>query len=184
MKHIAAAIVVLALPSLAGAQAREPVQVETSHGTRAAPEQALTPARPENSEDVEFLLDALKMSLAEVRLGELAQRRSQRPAVRDYGHALVTDHTQTAAEIERMLMTLNVTAPEASPEDETRHAALAKLSGAEFDEAFARASIAAHERALESYGAETHANPNKQLAEFAAKTRPMLERHLAAANAL
>jgi putative membrane protein len=63
-------------------------------------------------------------------------------------------------------------------------AALMRLSGEEFDAAFVQAAIWAHTEAIEKYGAQTHANPDRALHEFASRSLPMLREHLAAAEAL
>ena len=44
--------------------------------------------------------------------------------------------------------------------------------------------IASHKEALEAYGAQTHANPDRALADFASKGMAMLREHLATAESL
>ena len=41
-----------------------------------------------------------------------------------------------------------------------------------------------HTEAIEKYGAQTHANPDRALHDFAQRSLPMLREHLAAAEAL
>ena len=133
----------------------------------------------------EFLLDALRASLAEAQMGDLAAQRGREARVRDYGARLKRDHTELATELGRLLQPLNVTVPEApSAEELSHHAALARLSAEEFDAAFAQTMIWSHTEAIEKYGAQTHANPDKALSDFASKALPMLRGHLAAAESL
>jgi putative membrane protein len=180
-----AVIVAAAAVCGAAAQSRDPVPVETRHGTRPAPPPATASVRPKDGADVAFLRDALDAALAETYLGDLAQQRSQNAAVRAYGKTLAADHSNAAQEIKEILGTLNVTAEaEPTPETQSRHADLAELSGPDFDAAFLSLAIAAHEEALETYRAQTQANPDEELALFAAKALPTLEAHLAAAKAL
>ena len=134
---------------------------------------------------VEFLLDALRASLAEAQMGDLATQRARDPRVRDYGARLKRDHTEHAAEIRQLLQPRNVTVPEEpTAEGLSHHAALARLSAEEFDAAFAQTMIWSHTEAIEKYGAQTHANPDKTLSDFASKALPMLREHLSAAEAL
>jgi predicted outer membrane protein len=63
-------------------------------------------------------------------------------------------------------------------------AALARLSGKEFDMAFVQQMIWTHTDAIERYGAQTHANPDRSVHEFAAASLPMLREQLAKAEAL
>jgi putative membrane protein len=134
---------------------------------------------------IEFLVEALRTSLAEARMGELATQQSYDSRVRDYGTKLKSDHTAHASEIERLLEPLGVAIPtEPSAEALAQQAALARLSGEEFDAAFVQAMIWTHTEAVEKYGAQTHANPDRSLHDFAASSLPMLREHLAAAEAL
>jgi putative membrane protein len=139
----------------------------------------------QNPAQVEFLVEALRTSLAEARLGELATQQSYDARVRDYGARLRSDHTAHAAELEQMLEPLGVTIPtEPSTEALAHQAALERVTGKEFDAAFVQQMIWSHTEAIEQYGAQTHANPDRALHDFAAKSLPMLREHLAAAEAL
>ena len=120
-----------------------------------------------------------------MRLGELAEQRSNDARVRDYGAKLENDHNAQAAEIARMLKPLNVTVPvEPSTEAQSHHASLARLAGEQFDKAFIEMMIASHTEAIEQYGAQTHANPDRMLSDFASKSLTMLREHLATAESL
>ena len=165
----------------AAAQSREsaPQPQDQSIVTAEAPRAA------RSAQQVDFLLDALRTSLAEVRMGELAARQSYDQKVRDYGTTLKSDHTAHAAELERMLEPLGVTIPtEPSAEALSQLAALERLSGEELDAAFIQMVIWTHTEAIEQYGAQTHANPDRALHDFAQRSLPMLREHLAAAEAL
>ena len=153
------------------------------------PPSTSTPVSPQTQvvqgEGAEFLLDALRSSKAEVEMGELAQQRSKNAAVQQFGQKLQADHAKAASEIENLLEPLNMSVPaEPSTEEQSHHAALAKLSGEEFDRAFVPLMVAAHREAIAKYEAQTHANPNKQLADLATKQLPALRAHLATAESL
>ena len=132
-----------------------------------------------------FLVEALRTSLAEARMGELATQQSYDSEVRGYGTELKQDHTAHAIEIERLLEPLDVTIPtEPSAEALSQLAALTRLSGEEFDAAFVQMMIWTHTEAIEKYGAQTHANPDRSLHDFATRSLPMLREHLARAESL
>jgi len=138
-----------------------------------------------NTQQIEFLLEALRTSLAEARMGALAEQQSYDQPVRDYGTKLKSAHTAHAGEIERLLEPLGVTIPtEPSAPALSQVAALTRLSGEEFDAAFVQMMIWTHTEAIEKYGAQTHANPDRALHDFAERSLPMLREHLAAAEAL
>jgi len=171
----------------APAQTRSPVPVPEPQKqpivTAEAPQEAARGNK--SSAQLEFLAAALRSSLAEASIGELATQQSHDQRVHNYGTKLKSDHTALASEIERMLEPLGVAIPtEPSAEALSHHAALARLSGEEFDAAFVQMMIWSHTDAIERYGAQTHANPDRALHDFATKTLPMLREHLAAAEAL
>jgi putative membrane protein len=143
-------------------------------------------ARPEvAAKDIDFLTEALRTALAAARLGELAAERGRDPRVLEYGMTLQRDYAQHATEVRRQLEPLNVTIPEEpSAEALSQHAALTRLATDELDAAFVQMMIWSHTEALEKYGAQTHANPNRSLSEFASKALPMLRDHLATAESL
>ena len=158
----------------------------------AASPDAVSPVSPqtqvvqaENPADTEFLLDALRASKAEVRMGELAEQRGGSVAVREYGKKLKDDHANVVRELTLLLEPLNMNVPtEPTAEEQTHYAALAQLSGTEFDAAFVPLMLEAHHDAIEMYGAQTHANPNAEIADFAAEHLPSLREHLAIAESL
>jgi putative membrane protein len=167
------------------AQQRIPAPVPQSQSGVSAETPAASAAKKETGEDIEFLTEALRTGLAEIEIARLAQQRTDTPAVREYGKKLQADHTKLVEEIKTILAPVNVTVPsEPTVEAQGHYAALAKLSGMEFDSAFLRMMIASHEEAIEKYGAQTHANPNKQLSEFAAEALPTLREHLMIAESL
>jgi putative membrane protein len=148
------------------------VPAEANHGSR-------------STRQIEFLLDALRASLADVRMGELAAQHSSDQRVREYGTNLESDFTAHASEIERLLEPLDVTIPtEPSAEALSHLAALTRLSGNEFDMAFVQQMIWTHTDAIERYDGQTRANPDRSVHDFAAASLPMLRGHLAKAEAL
>lgn len=177
-------IAVLTVSLAAGAAAQIPGPSDQSIVTAEASPR-VAPANNASSRSTEFLLDALRASLAEARMGKLAAQQSYDQAVREYGMKLESDHTAHAGEIQRLLEPLNVTIPtEPSAEALSQIAALTRLSGEEFDAAFVQMTMWTHTDAIERYGAQTHANPDRSLHDFATRSLPMLREHLAQAEAL
>jgi putative membrane protein len=178
------AIAALTVSFAIGAPAQIPGPSDQRIVTAEAPPRT-TPADAAASRSTEFLLDALRTSLAEARMGKLATQQSYDVKVRDYGKKLENDHTAHAGDIERLLEPRSVTIPtEPSAEALSQIAALTRLSGEQFDSAFIQMTIWTHTDAIERYGAQTHANPDRSLHDFAMKSLPMLREHLAQAEAL
>lgn len=177
---MAAVAAALALSSTA--QIRSTPESEGRIVTAEAPRAARENKSPD---DVDFLVEALRTDLAIVKLAELAAERGRDTRVRDFAARLKNDHSRQAAELEQRLEPLNVTIPEEPSADALSHyTALARLTGAEFDAAFIETMVAAHTEAIEKYGAQTHANPDRSLHDFAAASLEMLRGHLRVAESL
>jgi putative membrane protein len=174
-----------ALALVAAGQTRDPAPTPPQRGIVTAEASRESPPNNKNAEDVEFLVEAMRNGLAEIELGELATQKSYDPRVRDYGERLQRDHTAQVTELERMLEPLRVAIPEEpGAEALARRARLERLSGQDFDAAFVQTMIASHTEAIEKYGAQTHANPDRALAEFASRQLAILREHLAVAESL
>jgi hypothetical protein len=65
-----------ALALAASAQTREAVPAPPNRGVITAEASREAPPNNKNAEDIEFLVEAMRTGLAEVRLGELAAQRS------------------------------------------------------------------------------------------------------------
>jgi putative membrane protein len=139
----------------------------------------------EDVDDSKFLTEVLHIDLAEVRMGQLAQQRGSSEAVRDYGKKLEADHSRALEKTSALAKDLGVPIPsEPKAEALEQYAALEKLSGQAFDTSFVGHMIMGHEKALELFTEQTHANPNKELMAFATERLPTLREHLEIAQSL
>jgi putative membrane protein len=174
----------IALSAVAQTPSGAPIPRDRDLVTAKTPDEA-TARGAKSAAQIAFLVEALRTSLAEARMGELATQQSYDSEVRDYATELKKDHTAHAIEIERLLEPLDVTIPtEPSAAALSQLAALTRLSGEEFDAAFVQMMIWTHTEAIEKYGAQTHANPDRSLHDFATRSLPMLREHLARAESL
>ena len=180
---LAACLAGTALGAAAQARGPAPASPDQSAVTPEAPPR--TPTDRTNARSIEFLMDAMRASLANVRMGELAMQQSNDQRVRDYGAKLKSDFSNHTADIQQLLKSLDVPSPtQLSVEAISHLAALTRLSGTEFDMAFVQQMIWTHTDAIERYGAQTHANPDRSVHDFAAASLPMLREQLARAEAL
>ena len=146
---------------------------------------AVLAAFAEDVDDSKFLSEVLNIDLAEIRMGQLAEQRGSTEGVRNYGAKLQADHTRALEKTTALAKPLGVPIPsEPGAEALEHYAALEKLSGPAFDSAFVGHMIMGHEKAIESFTAQTHANPNKAIMSFATERLPTLREHLAIAQSL
>jgi putative membrane protein len=133
--------------------------------------------------DPTFLTDAIQINLAEISVGELAQKNGGSDDVKAFGKMLVEDHTASNTKATSLAQAKSVTPPtEPNAEEKKMHDELAKLSGTEFDREFAKAMVKGHEGAIAKF--EAASKGDDDVATFAQETLPTLQKHLKTAQSL
>jgi putative membrane protein len=145
-----------------------------------------TAGNPEAStQDAHFVMQASAGGMAEVMMGHLAMQRGQTQAERNFGQMLVTDHTTANQRLMGIAQTVMLKpAPGPNAMQQSMYQQLQSVPADQFDTAFNRAMIHAHERTIALFKMEAHAGENPQLRQFAASTLPVLYKHLRTAQAL
>lgn len=135
-----------------------------------------TPGQP-------FITKAIQGNLAEVKMGQLAQEKSQTESVKTFGEQLVKDHTDANEKATAVAQTLGVKAPtEPNAKQRSDYAKMSKLSGASFDRQFASHMVMDHKKDIAAYQAD--AKKSDPTAAYASETLPTLQEHLQTAQAL
>lgn len=121
----------------------------------------------------------------EIEAGKLAQQMGKSQAVKDFGAMMERDHTKSTADLKAAAGQAEGVAVNAQMSAKQRSdLETLKNAGERFDETYVRQQVAAHEQAaamLRGYAQNGDAGPLKQ---FAAKTAPIVEGHLAEARQL
>jgi putative membrane protein len=130
-----------------------------------------------------FLIEAIEGNLAEVQMGQLAQKQATTLAVRSYGQMLEQDHT-VANQKARAAATAMQIAPPTQPSSKQKadFDRLSKLTGAEFDEQFADHMVMDHKEDIQKY--EKAATMNDRAGAYAKEALPTLRKHLQNAESL
>ncbi len=103
--------------------------------------------------DHHFATEAASGGLAEVKLGHLAEERGSNPAVKEFGKRMVTDHSKANDELKSVAMHENINLPSnPSSADQAEYDRLSKLSGKQFDDAYAKLMVRDHEKTLLNSG--------------------------------
>lgn len=132
-----------------------------------------------------FLRTAIRGNLAEISMGELAQKNGSTDAVRSYGAKLVADHTAANEKAVSLAKSKNIRAPKKPNKKAVEdHDSMAKLSGTEFDTAFAKHMVKDHRKAIKRFNEQAASGDDAELVAFAKETLPTLEEHLATAKSL
>src|SRR4026208_2242263 len=133
--------------------------------------------------DPAFLTEAIQFNLAEISVGDLAQKNGGSDDVKSFGKMLVDDHTASNTKATSLAQSNGVTPPtEPKASDKQKHDELAKLSGADFDRELAKAMMKGHEEAISKFKATSKGDDD--IAKFAQETLPTLQKHLKTAQAL
>ena len=140
-------------------------------------------AKPDKAAQT-FVTKAIEGNLAEVSMGQLAQKQGNSDEVRSFGQQLVTDHSAANQRATSLAGQMGVTPPtEPSKKHQSDAAKLGKMSGAAFDRQFAMMMAADHKMAIADYKKAAKMK-DSATAGYATETLPTLEKHLESAQAL
>lgn len=171
--QLLASAVFLGLAVLTAQPAMLPAQVTTTGPA------ALMPA------DLDFVLKAAQGGMAEVALGELAQRQAGSEAVKAFGQKMVQDHGKANQELAQIASARGTVPPKELPDDARKLGqTLSAYAGPDFDRAYLQQQVAAHEVTLALFRHAAQHAQSPELREFASKEVPVIEGHLQEAGML
>ena len=135
------------------------------------------------SSDREFALKAASGGMSEVKLGQLASDKGTNPAVKEFPQRMVAGHSKANDELKSVVWKENIHLPTgACTVDDAAYNRLSKLSGKQFDDAYAKMMVSDHEHDIAESRQESANGKNESLKSFATNTLPTLESHLVQAK--
>ena len=151
----------------------EAVENTTAAATDAAPDDANTASG--------YATNAALSDMYEVEASRLALQKAKAPEVKKFAQMMVDDHTKTTNELKSLLETqaIPVTLPTAL--DGRRQGMITELQQAsptEFDTSYLDQQTRAHGEALDLHKSYADNGDNARLKAFAAKTAPIVQKHL------
>ena len=130
-----------------------------------------------------FLKKAIEGNYAEVKMGQLAQSNGQSDGVKSYGKMLETDHTAANEKAMDAAKTMGMTSPTGpDAKQKAEYDKMSKMSGAQFDKAFAKHMVADHKKDIAEYKKEAKAKD--AAGEYASAQVDTLQKHLDTAKSL
>jgi putative membrane protein len=171
-----------AVPVMADSFAEDaPAVASSSAPPRAAGGDEQGSGRPTVSADTFFKL-ANQSGLTEMKLASLAMDKSQSPDIRQFAQEMQKDHGKASSELKSLADSKHVQIADGlDPEHQGLVSQLTALSGPQFEAAYAAQMVTAHKKAVALFHRAAHSD-DPQIAEFAAKTLPTLQHHVAMAN--
>jgi putative membrane protein len=130
-----------------------------------------------------FLTEAIEGNLAEVQMGQLAQKLTTSTAVRAYGQMLEQDHTVANQKARAAANAMQIKPPtQPNSKQKADHDRLSQEIGTAFDEQFAEHMVMDHKEDIEKY--EKAAAMNNPAGNYAKEALPTLRKHLQNAESL
>ena len=132
----------------------------------------------------EFVTKVAISDMFEVQSSKLATKKGN-ANISAFPERMVKDHTKTSQELKAMVGKAKAKLPTAlDAEHEKKLAQLQKLSGDEFNSAYASIQIQAHEEAVKLFTSYSSSGDDAELKAWAANTLPALKEHLQHAQKL
>jgi putative membrane protein len=181
--HIVTCAVAIVLAGPGWAQMQQPQTQPPGGppmGTPQTPMPGTAGAIPQNQQtdpymtDKDFLRSAAESSATEVHLGKIAQDKASSDAIKNLGKQMVDANTQTAQQLQQAAAALKVQIPDTPPRKAKKaEEKLAKLSGADFDRAYAKMAADEQKQAVKEFEREAKNGKAESLKDYAAKNLPV-----------
>lgn len=128
--------------------------------------------------DRRFLEEAYIGSMAEVRLGKLAQDKASRPEVKEFAQRMIDDHGKETEKLSKIASEDGVTLPsQLDSKHQKTYDRLAKLSGAEFDRAYMKEMSSDHKKDVSEYEHAAKSAKDDQVKQHASQELSTLREH-------
>ncbi len=133
----------------------------------------------ELSAEHNFLVEAYSGTKMEIQLGNYAAANAGSSAVKDFGKMMVQDHTKADSAITIIARVKAIVIPNVPGNDHQQHIEeLTRKKGAEFDKDYMSMMVKDHEEDIEKFEEASTTATDEDIREFAAKTLPVLRKHL------
>jgi putative membrane protein len=129
--------------------------------------------------DQTFLAKAAEGGMAEVQLGQLAEKNGSSSCVKQFGQRMVADHSKANEIAKSIAVQKSITLPaSASAKDQSLYRSLSAKTGSDFDKAYITAMVKDHREDIAEFRQEANSGNDPDIKGWAAKTLPTLEEHL------
>jgi putative membrane protein len=139
---------------------------------------ALLPLSVQAQSPQQFLDKAIRGDTSEIMLGHLAEHRSANPAVRNFGHILVADHSQAWSQAAALARQLGLHPPDGPDQEAIQEVVtLHHMGGRDFDREFVNYMVRDHREDIADFRREAH-QMNGPVSRLAREQLPTLYKHL------
>jgi putative membrane protein len=143
------------------------------------------PATPLDAGDVDFIRKAAMGSKMEVDLGNTAQSNAAHERVKAFAAMMVTDHSQAGNELRQFAQGRNVVLSDSLDTKMQDHmTSMQKMKGKAFDKHYMGMMVDDHVKDVKEFEKASTSAKDPDLRAWAAKTLPVLQKHLDSAKAI
>lgn len=133
----------------------------------------------DKSPDESFYKKAAEGNISEVELGKLAQSKSNRQDVKDFGAMMIKDHSAANDKLRGVASTKGIELPTSSSVGQMgTKAKLEVLSGDTFDKSYIKGMVSDHVEDIKAFEKESQNGQDPDARAFATQTLPTLRMHL------
>lgn len=138
-----------------------------------------TQASTVSNKDRNLAFTAAEAGLAEVKFGQLAEKKAANLEVRQFAQQMIRDHSAANKELATWARTRPLPLPiSLNAKHQAEYAKLSKLSGPQFDKAYMTGQVRDHKMAVALHQKGSKQADNGDLKNFFAKHTPHIEMHL------
>jgi putative membrane protein len=145
----------------------------------------ISPALAQSTD--EFVKKVAISDMFEIEAAQMALDKGADRDTKPFAQKMIKDHTKTSKELKALVEKGKVKAeiPSAlDPEHKKKLDDMKGLSGKDFDSAYDKAQVDAHQQAVSLFETYAKSGDNPDLKKWAAKTLPHLKQHLSMAQKL
>jgi putative membrane protein len=137
------------------------------------------------TQEESFWTIAADGGMAEVEMGKLASQKAQNAEVKKFAQMMVAEHTKANNELKSVAAKQKIALPtEIGPRHRSTIDELNRLNGSDFDREYVQAMVDDHEADVQLFEDQAEDDSDQQAKAFAAKTLPVLKKHLDAIKAI
>jgi putative membrane protein len=132
-----------------------------------------------SSSDGEFVDKALQGGLEEVQMGGIAAVKAQNVEVTAFAQTMINDHSKANNELRDLAKQKGISVTGGTTAEQQKEMnELSNLPAAEFDKAYVKKMVAAHEKDVAEFQKQANSATDANVKRFAEDTLPILKTHL------
>lgn len=167
------------LEQLPDEEFQTPAEVSQAFGKLREPAEETSGA----AESENFLVQAMRDSLAEIEMCELALEKTSNDEIKMFSQQMLDEHNRMGQQIGRLASKKKLDLPkELMPEHRTAIDEMAKLSGIEFDRRFMDENVKEHEKDVQLFQDCADKEDDAEIRDLAEKGAQMFGQHLSMAK--